>query len=140
MSKPSASIGLTWTDGLAFDVRTADGRSIVTDGASKAGLSPVELLAAATAACMGVDLVHILTRARQPIEGLHVIFTGERAPSEPHRFTAVRLEFAIDGAVGEAQVDRALQLSRDKYCSVWNSLREDITLDIATSIHAGSAR
>ena len=67
-------------------------------------------------------------------------FTGERAPSEPHRFTAVRLEFAIDGAVGEAQVDRALQLSRDKYCSVWNSLREDITLDIVTSIHAGSAR
>jgi uncharacterized OsmC-like protein len=61
MHKPPTSIRLTWTEGLAFRVDTADARTLMTDGNSAAGLSPVELLAAATASCMGVDLVHILT-------------------------------------------------------------------------------
>ena len=137
MNKPPMSVALTWTDGLEFRVETPDARTLVTDGDDRAGLSPVELLAAATAACMGVDLVHILGKGRQPLEELRVSFTGERAQTEPHRFTAIRLEFTIAGAVGQAQVDRAVQLSRDKYCSVWNSLREDITLDVVTRITAG---
>ena len=139
MNKPPTLLTLTWTDGLAFRVETPDARTLATDGDGRAGLSPVELLAAATAACMGVDLVHILGKARQPIEGVRVSFTGERAQTEPHRFTAIRLQFTITGAVGQAHVDRAVQLSRDKYCSVWNSLREDITLDVVTRITAGTA-
>ena len=138
MSKPPTSISLAWTSGLAFRVDAADARTIISDGNSREGLSPVELLAAATASCMAVDLVHILTKGRQPVEALSVNFTGERAQSEPHRLTAVRLEFTIEGAVAQAQVDRAIQLSRDKYCSVWNSLREDTTLEIVTRIHTST--
>jgi putative redox protein len=138
MSKPPTSLRLTWTEGLAFQTETPDGRTLVTDGDGRAGLSPVELLAAATSACMGVDLVHILGKARQPVEGVRVSFSGERSQTEPHRFTAIHLEFTIAGPVGQAQVDRAVQLSRDKYCSVWNSLREDITLDVVTRITAGT--
>ena len=138
MNKPPTSLALTWTDGLAFRTETPDGRTLVTDGDGRAGPSPVELLATATAACMGVDLVHILVKARQPLRGLRVSFTGERSQTEPHRFTAIHLEFTIAGAVGRAQVDRAVQLSRDRYCSVWNSLREDITLDVITRITAGT--
>jgi putative redox protein len=137
MHKPPMSLALVWTDGLAFRVETPDARTLITDGDDRAGLSPVELLAAATAACMGVDLVHILGKGRQSLAGLRVSFTGERAQTDPHRFTAIRLEFTIAGAVGQAQVDRAVQLSRDKYCSVWNSLRQDITLDVITRITAG---
>jgi putative redox protein len=140
MNKPPTSLALTWTDGLAFQVEAPEARTLITDGDGRAGLSPVELLAAATAACMGVDLVHILRKARQPVEGMRVSFIGERAQTEPHRFTAIRLEFTIAGAVGQAQADRAVQLSRDKYCSVWNSLREDTTLDVVTHIHASRAR
>ena len=139
MKKPPMSLALSWTDGFAFRVDAPEARTLVTDGNGEGGLSPVELLAAATAACMGVDLVHILGKARQPLEGLRVSFTGERAQTEPHRFTAIRLEFVIAGAVGQTQVDRAVQLSRDRYCSVWNSLREDITLDVVTRITAGTA-
>ena len=138
MKKPPTSLALTWTEGLAFQVETPGGTALVTDGDGGAGLSPVEMLAAATAACMGVDLVHILGKARQPLEGLRVSFTGQRAQTEPHRFTAIRLEFTIAGAVGQAQVNRAVQLSRDRYCSVWNSLREDITLDVVTRITVGT--
>jgi putative redox protein len=140
MSKPPTSIALTWTDGLSFRVDTRDGRTIATDGNGKAGLSPVELLAAATAACMSVDVVHILVKARQPIEGLRAAFTGERAQTEPHRFTAVRLEFTIEGAVARAQVDRAIALSREKYCSVWNSLREDTKLEVFTRFGPDTGR
>jgi putative redox protein len=140
MAKPPMSVDLTWSEGLAFRITVADGRTSVVDGDGRAGLSPVELLAAATASCMAVDLVHILTKARQPVSGMRAGFTGQRAQTEPHRFTAIRLEFAITGAVGQAQVDRAVRLSRDKYCSVWNSLREDITLEIVTRIDANAAR
>jgi putative redox protein len=138
MKKPPTSIALTWTERLAFQAETTDSRTLMVDGDSRSALSPVELLAVATAACMGVDVVHILTKARQPIEGMRLAFNGARAQSEPHRFTAINLEFTIAGAVQQAQLDRAIQLSRDKYCSVWNSLREDTTLEIVTRIHAST--
>jgi putative redox protein len=140
MPKPPMSVDLTWSEGLAFRIAAPDGRTSIVDGDGRAGLSPVEFLAAATASCMAVDLIHILTKARQPVGSMRVGFTGQRAQTEPHRFTAVRLEFAIAGRVAQAQVDRAVRLSRDKYCSVWNSLREDITLEIVTRIGADTAR
>jgi putative redox protein len=63
-----------------------------------------------------------------------VRFTGDRADAEPHRLTRVHMAFELEGVIPQAQLDRALRLSREKYCSVWNSLREDIPLDVTTSI------
>jgi len=139
MVKPATLVDLTWTGDLVFDAATPDGRHVITDGRSHEGLSPVELLALANAACMAMDVVHILSKSRQPPTGLRVRFTGKRADTEPHRFVAIQLMFEIDGEVSQAVVDRAIQLSRDKYCSVWNSLRQDITLEIGTRFHAGAA-
>jgi putative redox protein len=139
MVKPATLIDLTWTGDLIFDASTPDGRHVITDGRSRDALSPVELLAVATSACMAMDVVHILSKSRQPPTGLRVRFTGKRADTEPHRFVRIQLTFEIDGEVSQSVVDRAIQLSRDKYCSVWNSLREDIALDIGTRIHATAA-
>jgi putative redox protein len=133
MTKPAVTIDLAWTGAQAFEATTPDGRTIVTDGDSRAGLSPMELLAVATAGCMGIDVVHILGKARQPVTAVRVAFTGERAADEPRRFVRVRMEFTVDGGVGRAHLDRALQLSRDKYCSVWNSLQPDIALELAAT-------
>jgi putative redox protein len=134
MVKPATSVDLTWTRDLVFTATGGRDRSIVTDGNGQAGFSPVELLAIATVGCMAVDIVHILGRSRQPPTALRARFTGTRAAAEPHRFTGVQLAFDIEGEVAQAVVDRAVQLSRDKYCSVWNSLREDITLDVVTRL------
>lgn len=134
MAKPLTVIDLAWTRDLVFTATGARGRSIVTDGNSQEGLSPMELLAVATVGCMATDLVHILVKSRQPPAAVRATFTGTRAEVEPHRFVAIRLAFEIEGDVTQAAVDRAVQLSRDKYCSVWNSLREDITLDVVTRL------
>lgn len=139
MAKPPVSLTLAWTSGLSFRAETADGRTVVTDGDTREGLSPVELLAVATAGCMAIDVVHILGKSRVPLEGLRVAFTGARAETEPRRFTSMHLAFDVAGDVPQAQLDRALQLSHDKYCSVWHTLRQDLPLEVTTSIKAHTA-
>lgn len=136
MAKPPTVLDLTWTRDLVFTATGARQRSIVTDGNSEAGLSPVELLAVATLSCMAADIVYILGKSRQPPAELRARFTGTRAAKEPHRFVAMHLTFDIHGdGVTPQVVDRAVQLSREKYCSVWNSLREDIALEVVTHLH-----
>ena len=68
------------------------------------------------------------------LKALDVELHATRAETDPRRFVGVRLHFAVQGAVDPAQLDRAIALSRDKYCSVWHSLRQDIALEITTSI------
>ena len=131
--KPPVVVTTEWIDGLAFTVQ-AGPHQIVTDGDSQRGLSPVQLLAVALAGCMASDVALILTRGRQPLEKLTVTLTARRASQDPHRVLAVDIRFAVGGDVNAAQLDRAIALSREKYCSVWHSMREDITLTTSTSI------
>jgi putative redox protein len=108
--------------------------TLVLDGDGAAGISPVQLMGTALGGCMGTDVALILTKGRQPLKGLEVELHATRAETDPRRFVGVRLHFAVRGAVDPAQLDRAIALSREKYCSVWHSLRQDITLEITTSI------
>jgi putative redox protein len=62
---------------------------------------------------------------------LSTTLTGERAPEEPHRFVKMDLRFTLSTTAASEQVQRALDLSRTKYCSVWNSLRQDIDLTVS---------
>jgi putative redox protein len=77
---------------------------------------------------MAIDVVDIVTKGRHPLKGLSVALTAERAPEPPRCFVKLDLHFTVDGAVPTLALDRALRLSRDKYCSVWQSLRKDIPL------------
>jgi putative redox protein len=131
--KPPVVVTTEWTGDLAFAVRSGD-HAIVTDGDSRLGPSPVQLLGAALAGCMATDVALILSRGRQPLRSLTVSLSGTRADDDPHRLLAVTIHFAVGGDVNPAQLDRAIALSREKYCSVWHSLREDITLTTTTAI------
>ena len=131
--KPTTEVVLRWTGDLAFSVH-AGSRAIVTDGNSTLGLSPVELLGAALAGCLGTDVAHILTRGRQPLVSLHVTLSADRADDEPHRFVRVRVHFAVGGDVNPAQLDRAIALAHEKYCSVWHSMRQDIPIELTSAI------
>lgn len=131
MSTPS--VRLRWSgEGLVFNGETDDGPAIILDSDGKAGPSPTQLLLFSLAGCMGVDVRLILEKSRVPVDSLEVIVEGERVPSPPRRFNALRLVYVIKGPAeaDEGKIERAVQLSKDKYCSVLHTLREDVTLDI----------
>lgn len=105
---------------------------------SRAGVySPMTLLAQAVMGCMGMDVVHILQKGRHDLQGLTVEFGGERATEQPKRYTKIHLTFRVKGNVPKEAVERAIALSHEKYCSVSNSLRQDIvfTTSIETDAH-----
>lgn len=129
MSKPPLTISLTWDHALEF-TGDAGKHEVGMDGASYTAPSPMQLLALSLAGCMAIDVVHILTKGRHAIRSLSTTFTGERSPDEPHRFMKIELRFALTTSASAEQVQRALDLSRTKYCSVWNSLRQDIEFTV----------
>ena len=128
MSKPPVTSTLTWQGDLRFRAVTGN-NAIIFDSESEAGPSPVHAVAMALAGCMAIDLADIVTKGRHPLTALEARITGERAPDPPRRFTHFTLHFVVTGDVPMHSIERAIQLSRDKYCSVWLSLRQDITLD-----------
>lgn len=125
MAKPPIQLSITWDTELRFTAMP-DRVPLVIDGKSKAGPSPVEALALGLAGCMAVDVVDILQKGRYQLTSLAADFSGERAPEPPSRFTAITLHFRlVTDAPGHA-IQRAIDLSHDKYCSVWHSMRQDI--------------
>lgn len=125
MAGPVTTLDLTWTGDLTFAAQTAK-TAFTLDGHSTAGPSPVDALAGALAGCMSVDVVDILKKGRHPITSLATRLTAQRAAQPPRRFDEVTLHFVVGGAVSTEAIERAIQLSRDTYCSVWHSLRQDI--------------
>jgi putative redox protein len=131
--KAPTSLELVWEHDLVFAGRSADA-TIVLDSAGQAGPSPVQALAFALAGCMGMDIVHMLRKGRHDLRGLRVALTAERAQENPHRITAVSMAFDVTGPVPREQVERAIALSHEKYCSVWHSMRQDIPIETRFTI------
>ena len=127
MSKPPVPASLVWEGDLRF--RASSGTAaIVLDGDSTAGVSPVQALAFSLAGCMAMDVAAIVAKGRHPMAAFAVKFAGVRADDHPRRFLKIELHFSVRGDVPAAAVERAIDLSREKYCSVWHSMREDIEL------------
>lgn len=128
-------VELDWQgEGLRFESSVAGGGII--DGDAEVGPSPMQSVLLGLAGCMAVDVVMILQKMRVPLEGLKVRVAGERAPEPPRRFTQITLVYETRGLAREdgEKLDRAIALSRDKYCSVLHTLRPDIALSIETSL------
>jgi len=127
MGNPTVATSLAWLGDLRFSATTRGG-DITLDGDSAAGPSPVEALAFSLAGCMAADVVDILVKGRHPLQALRADLVAERAPDPPRRIRQVTLRFVLRGAVPTGAIERAITLSRDKYCSVWHSMRSDIEL------------
>lgn len=126
--RPPLELDLAWQRDLVFE-GTVAGRRLLLDGDGRDGVSPVQALGLSLASCMGSDVALILTRGRHPMRALRAHLTAHRAPSDPRRFVRVALRFEVEGAVPAEAVERAIALSREKYCSVWHSLRQDIAFE-----------
>src|SRR5512139_399506 len=127
MAKPPIEVTLVWQDELKF--QGTSGQSTFTlDSKGVAGPSPMQSLLASLAGCMAIDVVMILQKGRHPLAGLEAKLVGQRAEEEPRRYTAITLHFVVTGDVPAQAIERAIELSHDKYCSVWHSMRQDIDL------------
>ena len=115
MAGPITTASLTWTHDLQFEATTGNS-TLTIDGQGKVGPNPVETLAVALAGCMAIDVVDIVTKGRHDLRGLKAGLVAERAPEEPRRFTGVTIHFTITGQVPPEPIQRAIDLSRDKYC------------------------
>ena len=125
--KPPITATLTWQGDLKFRAATPRA-AIILDGDSSDGPSPAEAVALALAGCMAIDVADIVLKGRYALTSLEAKIAGERREDPPRHFVSFTLHFALTGNVPAHAVERAIQLSRDKYCSVWHSLRQDIDL------------
>jgi putative redox protein len=133
-ARSSVTVEMEWEGDLRFRGRAGE-RGIALDGDSRTAVSPVEALALALASCMASDVVHVLVKGRTPPKALRARLVAERAPAEPRRLLAVDLRFSVEGDVPSERVERAIALSREKYCSVWHSMRQDIVFTTTHDVH-----
>ena len=134
-AKPPLKVEIVWSSELQFGA-TSGRTAIAVDADGVAGPSPVQLLGMALLGCMSADVVDILRKGRHPLTRFHATLSGDRAPDPPRRLLRVELHFAVHGVVPPAAVERAIQLSREKYCSVWHSLRQDVELTASFDVLA----
>ncbi len=126
-----------WLDGASFVAETGSGHALVIDGppdigGRNLGPRPMELMLLSVGSCSAVDVIHILKKARQPVEGCEVRLEAERANTDPKVFTKIHLRFEVTGrGMKPAQVERAVKLSAEKYCSA--SLMLQASVDITHS-------
>jgi putative redox protein len=127
------TVRLEWQgEGQQFRGGAAGGPEVVIDGVGAAGPSPVVSLGLGLGGCMGADVLDIAQKMRLPVTSLEVLVEADRRAEPPRRLTAVRLRFVVGGvsASDEEKLWRAIELSRERYCSVWHSLRDDIDLGL----------
>ena len=134
--KPATVIELRWEHDLVFS-GTSGSIALTLDSASHAGPSPMQARAFALAACLAMDVVQLIRKGRFEHRALRANLIGERAPEEPRRFTSITLHYTITGDVPAQKVERAIDLSREKYCSVWHSMRHDIELKVTYQVISG---
>jgi len=118
-----------WQSGLAFEGTAGSGFSVrmdtTPDEGGGSGFSPMELVLLGLASCTAMDVISILKKKRQDVTGFEVRAHGLRAEDHPKSFTDITLEFIVRGHnVDPKAIERAIELSESKYCSVMGTLRK----------------
>jgi len=127
-------------DGMLFVARTGSGHVATMDGAPDGGghnlaPRPMEMLLVGAGGCAAYDVVVILRRGRHAVTGCQVKLTAERAPTDPKVFTKIHFAFTVTGSgLPAAAVERAVQLSHDKYCSASAMLAKTAEITHSTTI------
>ncbi|WP_425493294.1 OsmC family protein [Microvirga zambiensis] len=114
---------VSWVEGMMFTGESGSGHAIVLDGAPESGgrnigIRPMELMLLGLAGCTAFDVVLILKRGREPVTDCVVDVEAERASTDPKVFTTIHLKYYLSGqGLSPEKVERAIQLSKEKYCS-----------------------
>ncbi len=113
---------------LTFDGFTDNGYRILLDAAPPLGggkgARPMELLITGLAGCTAMDVLSILWKKREPVQGFEVHVEGVRATEHPRVYVEIEVLYRVFGEVSAESVERAIQLSVEKYCGANAMLRE----------------
>jgi putative redox protein len=128
---------IKWVEGVSFVGQTESGHAVLMDGPPEAGGNnlgprPMEMLLLGTGGCTSFDVVHILKKARQQVTDCVAEIEAGRAETDPKVFTRIHFHFIVSGRnLKPEQVERAINLSAEKYCSASIMLGKtaDITHD-----------
>lgn len=112
-----------WIENVCFMGESETGHAVILDGAPESGgrnlgMRPMEMLLIGMGGCTSFDVVTILKKARQDIVDCVAEISAERASEVPKVFTKIHVHFVVTGkALNATQVERAITLSAEKYCS-----------------------
>jgi len=136
---------IKWIENVSFVAESGSGHSMVIDGAPEGGgrdlgPRPMEVVLMGTGGCTAYDVMHILRKSRAPVTDCVLEIDSERAAEDPKVFTKIHFHFIITGnALKPAQVERAVQLSAEKYCSASIMLGKTATITHDFEIREASA-
>jgi putative redox protein len=122
-----ADVKLNWEGGLKFTALGSSPLPVPIDGDREEGASPMEMILEALGGCTSIDVVMILNKMRQPLDRFEVSISGARRETDPRAYTSIEVVFKLWGEGLELEkVNRAVELSFEKYCSVYHSLNKEI--------------
>jgi len=127
-------IEVVWEGERRYRGGRPGGPQVVLDGESEAGLTPPDVLIASLATCSAIDVEDYLQKRRTPPTSLSVSVRFSRAPKPPRRVTEAHLTFRVATDSPREHVERAVQLSFDRYCSVASSLAPDTVLGFSVEL------
>src|SRR5882724_12078284 len=119
----STTAKISWVEGALFVAEAGSGHTFTMDGAPDVGgrnlgARPMEVMLMGMGGCTAIDVVSMLKKQRQDIEGVEVSLAGERASDHPMVYTEVKVVYTVRGRkLNKALVERAVSLSDEKYCS-----------------------
>jgi putative redox protein len=128
---------VVWRGGMQFEGSATSGFTLMLDaredvGGNDEGFRPMELILVGLAGCTAMDVISILRKKRQGVTGFEVRARGERSESHPKVYTHIWLEYVVRGrSISPAAVERAIELSETKYCSVHPMIR--VTVPVTSS-------
>jgi putative redox protein len=132
---PSSTVNVQWIQSTDLLMAGIDSRGTpVVIGITEdddplwRGLKASDMLLMSAASCSAYDVVVILKKRKEPLESLEVICSGQRADEPPRKFTHIHLKYVLKGQLKQESVEKAIQLSEDKYCSVLNTLKGSVEI------------
>lgn len=124
-----------------FEAENAVGQTVELDanpaiGGEGKGFRPMEMLLVGLGGCSGIDMINVLTKQKEPLDDVKIKITATRKDEEvPAIFDVIKIHFDLYGQLNAQKVERALDLTFDKYCSVSNILSRSATIDFSYTIH-----
>ncbi|WP_293932800.1 OsmC family protein [Iodobacter sp.] len=127
-------VRVKWVEGVSFLAQSESGHSVLMDGppaggGRNLGPRPMEMVLMGTAGCSTYDVIHILKKSRADVRDCVVDVEAERAETEPKVFTKIHLHYTVTGkGLKPEQVERAIKLSAEKYCSASIMLAKSVLI------------